>query len=66
MSTAVVIDENLLAEARRITGLKETNDVMREALRTLIERESARRLARLGTASRRCERFDINRQWAPG
>jgi Arc/MetJ family transcription regulator len=48
MGTSVVIDDNLLAEARRLTGLKETTDVMREALRALIERESARRLARLG------------------
>ncbi len=48
MGTAVVIDGNLLAEARRLTGLKETSDVVREALRALIERESARRLARLG------------------
>ena len=47
MGTSVVIDDNLLAEARRLTGLKETSDVMREALRALIERESARRLARL-------------------
>ena len=48
MGTDVVVDDNLLAEARRLTGLKETTDVMREALRALIERESARRLARLG------------------
>jgi Arc/MetJ family transcription regulator len=48
MGTSVVIDDDLLAEARRLAGLKETNDVMREALRALIERESARRLANLG------------------
>ena len=48
MRTAVLINDHLLAEARRLTGLKETTDVMREALRALIERESARSLARLG------------------
>jgi Arc/MetJ family transcription regulator len=48
MRDTVVIDDNLLAEARRLTGLKETTDVMREALRALIERESARRLGKLG------------------
>jgi Arc/MetJ family transcription regulator len=48
MRDVVVIDDDLLDEARRLTGLKETADVMREALRALIERESARRLARLG------------------
>ncbi len=48
MRTSPVIDEKLLAEARRLTGLRETTEVLREALRALIERESARRLARLG------------------
>ena len=48
MRTVVVIDDNLLEEARRLTGLQETTAVMREALMALIERESARRLARLG------------------
>lgn len=48
MRTVLTIDESLLAEARRLTGLKEATDVMREALTALIERESARRLAKLG------------------
>jgi Arc/MetJ family transcription regulator len=48
MSTALVVDDKLLAEAQRLTGLKEKTDVVREALTALIERESARRLARLG------------------
>ena len=47
MRTVLVIDEKLLEEARRLTGLKETTAVMREALSALIERESARRLANL-------------------
>ena len=42
------IDRMLLVEARRLTGLKEPTAVLREALRALIERESARRLANLG------------------
>ncbi len=48
MSTALVVDDKLLAEAQRLTGLKEKTDVVREALTALIERESARRLAKLG------------------
>jgi len=48
MSTALVIDEKLLAEAQRLTGLKEQTELVREALAALIERESARRLAKLG------------------
>jgi len=48
MSTTLAIDAELLAEAQRLTRLTEKSDVIREALRALIERESARRLARLG------------------
>ena len=48
MRTTLNIDDQLLAEAHRITGMKERAALVREALRALIERESARRLARLG------------------
>lgn len=48
MSTTLTVDDELLAEAQRLTGLTEKSDVVREALGALIERESARRLARLG------------------
>jgi metal-responsive CopG/Arc/MetJ family transcriptional regulator len=37
-----------VAEAQELTGLKERSGLIREALKALIERESARRLARLG------------------
>jgi Arc/MetJ family transcription regulator len=46
--TTINLDDELLAEAQRITGLEERTALLREALRALIERESARRLARLG------------------
>ncbi len=48
MRTTLNIDDLLLDEARRITGMTEKTALVREALRALIERESARRLARLG------------------
>jgi len=48
MRTTLNIDERLLAEAQRLTGLKEKAALVREGLKALIERESARRLARLG------------------
>ncbi len=48
MRTTLNIDDELLAEAQRITGLSEKVALVREGLRALIERESARRLARLG------------------
>jgi Arc/MetJ family transcription regulator len=48
MRTTVNLDEALLDEAQRITGLSERAALIREGLKALIERESARRLARLG------------------
>ena len=48
MRTTMNIDDELLEQARRITGLTEKTALVREGLKALIERESARRLARLG------------------
>ena len=48
MRTTLNIDDELLGEAQRITGMTEKAALVREGLRALIERESARRLAQLG------------------
>ena len=48
MRTTLALDDELLAKAQALTGLKEKSVPVREALKALIERESARRLARLG------------------
>jgi Arc/MetJ family transcription regulator len=48
MRTTVNIDDKLLDEAQRLTGVTEKTALIREGLRALIERESASRLARLG------------------
>ena len=48
MRTTLALDDDLLAEAQRLTGTTEKTALVRQALRALIERESARRLARLG------------------
>jgi Arc/MetJ family transcription regulator len=48
MRTTLALDDELLAEAQAFTGLQEKSALVREALKALIERESARRLARLG------------------
>ena len=42
------IDDQLFEEAVRLTGVKEKTALLRESLRALIQRESARRLALLG------------------
>jgi Arc/MetJ family transcription regulator len=48
MRTTLAIDDALLARARAASGLSRPSAVVEEALRALIEREAARRLARLG------------------
>ncbi|UGY10538.1 type II toxin-antitoxin system VapB family antitoxin [Phyllobacterium pellucidum] len=48
MRTTIALDDELIAKAQAYTGLNEKSALVREALRALIERESARRLARLG------------------
>ena len=48
MRTTVNLDDRLVAEAQRITGMRERTALIHAGLEALIERESARRLARLG------------------
>jgi Arc/MetJ family transcription regulator len=52
MRTTLALDDELVAKAQAFTGLKEKSSLVREALKALIERESARRLARLGGSER--------------
>lgn len=48
MRTTLNIDDDLLAKASELSGVTEKSAVLREGLKALIERESAKRLARLG------------------
>ncbi|WP_175732357.1 type II toxin-antitoxin system VapB family antitoxin [Burkholderia ambifaria] len=48
MRTTLSLDDALLAKAQQLTGVIGKSALVREALRALIARESARRLARLG------------------
>lgn len=47
MRTTLALDDDLVIEAQRLTGTTEKTALVRQALRALIERESARRLAQL-------------------
>lgn len=51
MRTTLTLDDNLLATATELTGITKKSALVREALTALIQRESARRLARLGGSS---------------
>ncbi|MEA3011829.1 MAG: hypothetical protein QOD42_374 [Sphingomonadales bacterium] len=48
MRTTLALDKDLVATAQSYTGIKEKSALVREGLKALIEREAARRLARLG------------------
>jgi Arc/MetJ family transcription regulator len=48
MRTTLALDDELVERAQELTGLKEKSALVRAALTALVERESARRLARLG------------------
>lgn len=48
MRTTIALDDDLLRIAQEYTGVSERTALIREALKALIERESARRLAALG------------------
>ncbi len=52
MRTTLALDDELLAKAQAFTGLKEKSALVREGLKALIEREAARRMARLGGSER--------------
>jgi len=48
MRTTLALDDELVAQAQAYTGIKEKSALVREALTSLVQREAARRLARLG------------------
>lgn len=48
MRTTLIIDDELLAKAQELSGLREKTAVLHAGLQALIARESARRLAALG------------------
>jgi Arc/MetJ family transcription regulator len=48
MRTTISLDDDLLAQAQALTGVQEKSALLRVALKALVERETARRLARLG------------------
>ena len=48
MRTTVTLDDELVARAQELTGISDKGELLRAALTAIIQREAARRLARLG------------------
>ncbi|MDA0347742.1 MAG: type II toxin-antitoxin system VapB family antitoxin [Verrucomicrobia bacterium] len=51
MRTTLNIDDAIFEKASKLTGIKEKTRLLHEGLRTLIEKESSMRLAKLGGSS---------------
>jgi Arc/MetJ family transcription regulator len=52
MRTTVIINDELLAKAQELSGLREKTAVLHAGLQALISRENSRRLAALGGTER--------------
>lgn len=63
MRTTVTIDDHELSRARELTGIVETPALVRAAIKALIEREAARRLARLGGSEPNAQLPPRRRAW---
>ena len=48
MRTTLILDDRLVEDARRLTGIEEKTALVRAGLEALIAREAARRMAALG------------------
>lgn len=64
MRTTLNIDDQLLSEAQRVTGVDEKTALVRAGLIALIEKESAKRLASLGGSEKKLKA--IPRRRNPG
>ena len=48
MRTTITLDDELVRTAQEYTGIAEKTALVREALKSLVQKEAARRLAALG------------------
>ena len=66
MRTTVNLDDALLLRATQLTGPTDRSALLHEGLKALIERESARRLAKLGGRQPKLRAAPRRRQEAKG
>ncbi|MFN8617438.1 MAG: type II toxin-antitoxin system VapB family antitoxin [Dehalococcoidia bacterium] len=63
MRTTVTLDDELLEDAQELTGIMDKSALIRTALKDLVAREAARRLARLGGTMPDIEDIPRRRPW---
>ena len=66
MRTTINIDEELVEEARKLTGIDGQSALFKEGLLALVQRESARRLAALGGSAPNLQDIPRRRPWIDG
>jgi len=57
MRTTLNIDDSLIKQASQLTGIKEKTSLVKLGLQTLIARESAKRLAKLGGTEKQLKKI---------
>ena len=55
MRTTIILNDDLLEKASKLTGIKEKTNLVKVSLEALIALESSKRLAKLGAKIRRVE-----------
>lgn len=63
MRTTVTLDDELLKDAQELSGISDKSALIKFALTALVQRESARRLARLGGTMPDIEDVPRRRPW---
>jgi Arc/MetJ family transcription regulator len=65
MRTTLILDDALVEEARKLTGIREKTELVHRGLKELIARESARMLAALGGTAPKMRPIPRRRPRAP-
>ncbi len=65
MRTTLNVEDELLDQAAKLTGIKEKTSLVRLGLRALIERECGKRLASLGGTEKKLRRISRRRAGSP-
>jgi Arc/MetJ family transcription regulator len=63
MRTTINIEDDLIRRAAELTGIREKTSLVRLGLEALIQRESGKRLARLGGTEKKLKPISRRRTW---
>ena len=61
MRTTIILNDDLLEKASKLTGIKEKTNLVKVSLEALIALESSKRLAKLGASEKKIEKIKRRR-----